>query len=237
MHRLALFDFWYDSGLLALPTPTMSETIKILIVDDHPVVRDGLMSMLETQADFDVVGEASSGSEAVAKANHFQPDVVLLDLEMPDLDGVAVLKRFQDNRMAVNTIVFTAFDTDDRIVSAIQAGAKGYLLKGSPREELFQAIRIVSQGGSLLQPVVASKLIRHISNPQEGKALFEPLTAREQEVLDLLAQGTTNKEIAAALFITERTVKFHVSSILGKLGASNRTEAVRIAARHGLIKL
>ncbi len=237
MHRLALFDFWYDSGLLALPTPTMSETIKILIVDDHPVVRDGLMSMLETQADFDVVGEASSGSEAVAKANHFQPDVVLLDLEMPDLDGVAVLKRFQDNRMAVNTIVFTAFDTDDRIVSAIQAGAKGYLLKGSPREELFQAIRIVSQGGSLLQPVVASKLIRHISNPQEGKALFEPLTAREQEVLDLLAQGTTNKEIASALFITERTVKFHVSSILGKLGASNRTEAVRIAARHGLIKL
>ncbi len=237
LHRLALFDFWYDSGLLVLPTPTMSETIKILIVDDHPVVRDGLMSMLETQADFDVVGEASSGSEAVAKANHFQPDVVLLDLEMPDLDGVAVLKRFQDNRMAVNTIVFTAFDTDDRIVSAIQAGAKGYLLKGSPREELFQAIRIVSQGGSLLQPVVASKLIRHISNPQEEKALFEPLTAREQEVLDLLAQGTTNKEIASALFITERTVKFHVSSILGKLGASNRTEAVRIAARHGLIKL
>jgi DNA-binding NarL/FixJ family response regulator len=215
----------------------MPEPIKVLIVDDHPVVRDGLVSMLATQPDFNVVGEAASGSEAVAKANHFKPDVVLLDLEMPDIDGVDVLKRFQDNHMDLNTIVFTAFDTDDRIVTAIQAGAKGYLLKGSPREELFQAIRVVSKGGSLLQPVVASKLIRHMRGPSAGSELFEPLTSREQEVLNHLAEGSTNKEIAAELFITERTVKFHVSSILSKLGAGNRTEAVRIAAHNGLVKL
>ena len=132
----------------------------------------------------------------------------------------------------VRAIVFTAFDTDERIVGAVQAGAKGYLLKGVPRNEIFNAIRVVSQGGSLLQPVVASKLMQHISN-QPG----ESLTERETDVLQLLAQGKTNKEIATALTITERTVKFHISSILGKLGAGNRTEAVTIAAQRGLVRL
>jgi DNA-binding NarL/FixJ family response regulator len=137
-------------------------------------------------------------------------------------------------------IVFTAFDTDERILSALRAGAKGYLLKGAPREEIFNAIRIVSQGGSLLQPVVASRLLERItleSRDETGEDLIEPLTEREQEVLELLGQGLTNKEIASRLFITERTVKFHVSAILRKLDAGNRTEAVTIAVQAGILDL
>ncbi len=205
-------------------------TIRILVADDHPVVRDGLVAMLGTQPDFAVVGEASNGVEVIQKAQALRPDVILLDLEMPEMDGVETLRQLRAACPNIQAIVFTAFDTDERIVGAVQAGAKGYLLKGVPRNEIFNAIRVVSQGGSLLQPVVASKLLQHISNP-------ETLTDREADVLQLLAQGKTNKEIAAALVITERTVKFHISSILSKLGAGNRTEAVTIAAQRGLVKL
>lgn len=216
----------------------MPSPIRLLVADDHPVVRDGLVAMLSTQPDFVVVGEAATGIEAVERAAVLAPDVVLLDLEMPGMDGVEALRRIRAARPDVPVIVFTAFDTDERILGAVQAGARGYLLKGAPRDELFKAIRVVGEGGSLLQPVVASKLLQHISRQSDKPAAsVEVLTDRETEVLALLAQGKTNKEIAAALVISERTVKFHVGSILGKLGAGNRTEAVTIAAQRGLVNL
>lgn len=214
----------------------MSDTIKILVADDHPVVVDGLVAMLSTQSDFEVVGRAASGKEAIRRVELLEPDVVLLDLEMPEVDGVEVIRRLRDTGMDTQVLVFTAFDTDERIVGAVQAGAKGYLLKGAPRDKLFEAIRVVSEGGSLLQPVVASKLMQHMSGGGQQE-LPEPLTDREEEVLQLLAKGKTNKQIADELFITERTAKFHVSSILGKLGAENRTEAVTLAAQRGLVEL
>jgi len=215
---------------------TTESVVRILVADDHPVVRDGLVAMLTTQTDFRVVGQASTGREVVANVEIARPDVVLLDLEMPDLDGVEALRQVTVEHPEVKVLVFTAFDDDERIVSAVQAGAQGYLLKGSPRDEVFDAIRVISQGGSLLQPVVASKLMRHVSS-QAQQPVRSRLTARELEALDLLANGMTNKEIAAELVITVRTVKFHVSSILRKLEAGNRTEAVRIAAERGIIDL
>lgn len=215
----------------------MNQDISILIVDDHPIVRDGLVAILGTQPDLQVAGAAASGQEALALFGQLQPDVVLLDLEMPGMDGVELIRQLRQTQAEVRVVVFTAFDTDERILSALQAGAKGYLLKGAPRTELFEAIRVVHQGGSLLQPVVASRLLNQIATPSPGETPVEELTQREQEVLQLLAQGKQNKEIAAELAITERTVKFHISSILGKLGAGNRTEAVRIALQEGLVEL
>jgi DNA-binding NarL/FixJ family response regulator len=216
----------------------MPDKIRILVADDHPVVRDGLVAILSTQPDFLVAGEASNGSEVIERAALLKPDLVLLDLEMPVMDGVQVIRELRELSPPVPALVFTAFDTDERILAAVRAGAKGYLLKGAPREEVFQAIRIVSQGNSLLQPVVASKLLQHISSAEgENERGFETLTERELEVLRLLGQGRTNREIAETLVITERTVKFHVSAILNKLGAGNRTEAVSIAAQRGLIEL
>ncbi|MEM7331316.1 MAG: response regulator transcription factor [Chloroflexota bacterium] len=213
----------------------MSDPIRLLLVDDHPVVRDGLVAILSTQPDFEVVGEAGDGLTAVSLTATLNPDLILLDLEMPELDGVETLRRLRADNPDARVIVFTAFDTDERIVTAVQAGARGYLLKGVPRQELFNAIRVVNQGGSLLQPVIATKLMQHVS--QEAQPLVEPLTPRESEVLSHLAQGLQNKEIALKLVISERTVKFHVSAILAKLNASNRTEAVSIAAQQGLISI
>lgn len=218
----------------------MPESIRILVADDHPVVRDGLVAMLNTQEDFEVVGQSSNGAETVIQVVELQPDVVLLDLEMPQMDGVEALRRIRASQTDAQVIVFTAFDTDERILSAVQAGARGYILKGAPREEIFKAIRVVSQGGSLLEPVVATKLMRQVANkeqPDDEHIPLEPLTPREREVLQLLAQGMTNKEIASELVITERTVKFHVSSILRKFDRGNRTEAVRTALELGLIEL
>ena len=203
--------------------------IKIFLADDHPVVRDGLKTILETQKDFEVVGEASNGKEAIRQLADLEVDILFVDLEMPEMDGLELIQQLQKNNKLVNTIVFTVFDTDERILSAIKAGAKGYLLKGASRQELFQAVRVVYAGGSLLQPLVASKLFRQISNN------IERPSPRELEVLQLLAKGLTNKAIAQSLFITERTVKFHVSSILSKLDANNRTEAVKIALEKGFI--
>ncbi len=218
----------------------MNETrIRILVADDHPVVRDGLVAILSTQPDFEVVGEAATGSDVVQKAHLLKPDVVLLDLEMPEMDGVQALRKLRELcGDKVRAVVFTAFDTDERILDAVQAGAKGYLLKGARRDDIFKAVRVVSSGGSLLEPVVASKLLEHMSGRRQDEAQMpERLTERESEVLNYLAQGKTNKEIAALMVITERTVKFYVSSILGKLGAGNRTEAVTLAAQRGLVKL
>ena len=207
-----------------------SPIIRILLADDHPIVRDGLRAVLSTQPDFQVVGEAETGAQTLQKVAALAPDILLLDLEMPQGDGVETLRQLLHLGATVRALIFTAFDTDDRIVEAVRAGAKGYLLKGAPRAELFNAIRVVYSGGSLLQPVIASKLLNRLTQP-----VPESLTAREQEVLQLLAQGLPNKEIAERLVITERTVKFHVSAIMGKLGASNRTEAVALARQRNLL--
>jgi DNA-binding NarL/FixJ family response regulator len=219
--------------MVATPPP-----IRILVIDDHPIVRDGLRAILGTQPDFAVIGEAGTGVDAVRLSHTLNPDVVLLDLEMPEMDGVEALQQMRKLCPHVRVIVLTAFDTDERIVSAVRAGAQGYLLKGTPREEIFRAIRVVSRGGSLLEPLVASKLMHHLeSGAQQPAQASEQLTEREREVLQLLAQGRTNKEIAASLVISERTVKFHVSSILAKLNVGNRTEAVTLAAQQGLVQL
>jgi DNA-binding NarL/FixJ family response regulator len=207
--------------------------IRVLVADDHPMLREGLTAVLGTQPDFEVIGEAADGWEVVRLAQELRPDVILLDLEMPTLDGVAALERLRDAGSGARTIVFTAYDADERILRSLRAGARGYLLKGASRAEIFDAIRTVHSGGSLLGPAVTSRVLDHI---EQGDARPDGLTPRELEVLALLARGLKNAEIAGELFISERTVKFHVSSILAKLGADTRTEAARIAARRGLVE-
>ena len=208
--------------------------IRILVADDHPMLREGLVAVLSTQPDFDIVGEAADGAEVVRLAEALRPDVILLDLEMPDVDGVAALEGLRDAGSAARAVVFTAYDTDERILRSLRAGARGYLLKGASRQEIFDAVRTVHAGGSLLEPGVTTRLLNHV---REGGEPTEPLTPRELEVLALISEGLHNSEIAGRLFVTERTVKFHVSSILAKLGADNRTEAVALAARRGLIRM
>jgi DNA-binding NarL/FixJ family response regulator len=200
------------------------------------MLREGLVAVLSTQPDFEVVGEAADGSEAVRLAEALRPDVILLDLEMPGTDGVAALERLRDAGSEVRAVVFTAYDTDERILGALRAGARGYLLKGASRAEIFDAVRTVYAGGSLLQPGVTARVLEHLGRGDE-RAQANQLTPRELEVLGLISEGLQNSEIAERLFVTERTVKFHVSSILAKLGADNRTEAVAIAARRGLIRM
>ena len=212
--------------------------IRVLIVDDHPVVREGLAAMLSTQRDFLVVGEAGDGAEAEQKVGELSPDVVLMDLEMPRVDGPEAIRRIRASRPDARVLVLTAYDTDERILEAVQAGAQGYLLKGAPREELFRAIRVVNQGGSLLEPVVAHKLLGRMGQLlSQREAPAEQLTERELEVLQLLVKGSRNKEIAAQLYITERTVKFHTSIIFQKLGVTNRSEAITAALQRRLVKL
>jgi DNA-binding NarL/FixJ family response regulator len=217
----------------------VSVPVRIAIADDHPVVREGLAAMLETQPDLEVVGQAATGPEAVALVASREPDVLLLDLEMPGLDGVGVLRRLRETSSRTRVIVFTVFDTDERIIGAVEAGAAGYLLKGAPRGDVFAAVRTVAAGGSLLAPVAASAVLRRVrGEPAPAGATPSPtLTQREQEVLEHLAHGLANKQIAAALGISERTVKFHVSAVFAKLGAANRTDAVARAAQAGLITL
>ncbi len=223
-------------GRRGKPTPVDQATpIRVLIADDHPVVRDGLSLILQTVPDIEVAGEAADGEQALRLAAELQPAVLVLDLGMPEMDGVEVIRRLHTTQPQIGIVVFTAFDTDERILAALQAGARGYLLKGAPREELFAAIRTIAAGGSLLQPVVASRLLRHMRGESDEEHI-EPLSPRQDEVLRLLAHGMQNKEIAVALGIGDRTAKFHVETVLRKLGASNRTEAVAIATRRHLIE-
>ncbi|MDB4881755.1 MAG: two component transcriptional regulator, LuxR family [Gemmatimonadetes bacterium] len=212
--------------------------IRVAVVDDHPVVREGLVLILQTQPDFEIVGEGETGGDAIDVVERLAPDVLILDLELPGLDGVAVLRRLRERGATTRTIAFTVFDTDDRIIGAVEAGAAGYLLKGAPSAELFAAIRIVHGGGSLLQPLVASTVMRHMAaHGRQSATHTVGLTEREREVLQRLARAMSNKEIAAALGVTERTVKFHVASLFTKLGAGNRTEAVTRAVQAGLVTL
>ncbi len=215
------------------------EAIRVLIVDDHTVVRDGLSSMLAREPDFEVVGEASNGEDAVRLAANLTPDVILMDLRMPRMDGVTAMKRIRDAGPDTRFLVLTTFDTDEYIFQAIEAGARGYLLKDSSREDLFRAVRAVHAGESLIQPAVAARVLDRFAQlsrvSKESNA--DALSLREIEVLDLLAKGLANKEIAAGLSISENTVKTHVSNIFQKLDVSDRTGAVTAAIRRGLIKL
>jgi DNA-binding NarL/FixJ family response regulator len=210
--------------------------IRVLVVDDHPVVREGLVTVLQDQPDFEVIGAAAGTSDALALAQRNPPDVALVDLELSDDDGVALIAELAQVSPQTRSIAFTAYDTDARVMGAIQAGAKGYLLKGAPVEEIAEAVRTVFRGGSALAPRVAAKLVEAIGAPggAPGGALGTRLTVRERQVLRLVAQGQANKQIAHALSISERTAKFHLSSLFLKLGADNRAQLAALAVQRGL---
>jgi DNA-binding NarL/FixJ family response regulator len=206
--------------------------IRVLLVDDHPVVRAGIEGILNSQADIEVVGEASDGIEAISLNQTLQPDVILMDLQMPNMDGVTAIKAIHEQANPPHILVLTTYDTDADIVQAIQAGATGYLLKDTPREDFFAAVRRVAQGESVLTPVVASRLMARMRAPAE-----EQLSGRELEVLTLVSQGHSNQEIARQLHISTATVKTHLIHIYGKLGVSDRTAAVTTALEKGILRL
>ncbi len=208
------------------------DTIKILITDDHPVVREGLAGMLAGQPDFEVIGLAADGEVAVNLYTSLQPDVVLMDLQLPKLDGVGAIQAIRDTNPNANILVLTTYDSDAAIVRAIEVGATGYLLKDTPREELFRAIRAVSNGDSVLSPTVATRVMSRMRAPAEEK-----LSAREIEVLELVAKGASNKEIGKSLSISVATVKTHLIHIYGKLGVDDRTAAVTTALEQRIITL
>jgi DNA-binding NarL/FixJ family response regulator len=203
-----------------------------MVVDDHPIVRQGLVGVLEDEADLEVVGSYGSAREALPHVERLQPDVVLLDLEMPDLDGVAAIPQLLAARADLAVLVFTAYDTEERVLGAVRAGARGYLLKGASAEEIARAVRMVHAGGSYLEPRVAAQVMAQVATPRRRSLA---LSEREREVLHLVAEGLPTKQIARSLSITERTVKFHVNSIFHKLGADNRAQAVALAAQRGLL--
>jgi DNA-binding NarL/FixJ family response regulator len=206
--------------------------IRLLIADDHPVVRTGLQGMLAGQPDFEIVGEATTGLEAVAMTAALHPDVVLMDLRMAELDGVAATAQIRKQQPETPVLVLTTYDSNADILRAIEAGATGYLLKDTPRDQLFSAIRAVAQGKSALAPAVASRLLRRMHAPAQ-----EALSAREIEVLALVARGASNKEIGRSLHISEGTVKSHLIHIFSKLGVADRTAAVTVALERGLLRL
>ncbi len=207
----------------------MSTPIRLLIADDHPVVREGLAAMLNRRADMTVVGEASSGREAIDLFRREKPDVTLMDLRMPEIGGVEAITTLRAEFPNARFIVLTTYDGDEDIARALKAGAQAYLLKDTPRDELLDAIRAVHAGHKRIAPEMAAKLADRLTTPE--------LTKRELEVLKLIVAGKSNKEIGAALTITEGTVKAHVNNLLGKLGVSDRTQAVTEASRRGLVHL
>jgi len=215
----------------------MAETIRVLIADDHALVRKGLRALLDLKPDIEVVAEAADGVEAVQKTRSLQPDVILLDLVMPGMDGIQAIREIKHDDPEARILVLTSFAGDDQVFPAIKAGALGYLLKDSLPQELVQAIRDVYRGEASLHPTIAMKLMQEVSQPSDLPPTEGPLTARELEVLKLLAQGLSNQEIAAQLVISERTVGNHVSCILDKLHLANRTQAALYALREGLASL
>ncbi|NJN94427.1 MAG: response regulator transcription factor [Anaerolineales bacterium] len=215
----------------------MGETIRILIADDHAVVREGLRTLISRTPGMELVGEAANGLEAISQGEAFQPDVVLLDMVMPRLNGLEAIPKLKQVVPQVRILVLTSFDDDERVFAAVKAGALGYLLKDSSPQELLQAIRSVYQGQPSLAPNIAYKMIRELSQPSSLPQTEEPLTEREVETLRLIAQGLSNDEIAHKLTISERTVGKHVSNILEKLHLANRTQAALYALRQGLASL
>lgn len=204
--------------------------LRVMIVDDHPVVREGLRGMLEADSGITVVGEAASGDEAVVRATELTPDVILMDLRMPDGDGVSATSRILTGRPESRVVVLTTYETDADIVRAVEAGAAGYLLKDTSRADLLAAIRSAARGETVLSPSVATRLVTRMRAP-----VTESLSPRETEVLSLVARGLTNAEIGRALFIGETTVKTHLLRVFGKLGVSDRTAAVTTALDRGLL--
>jgi DNA-binding NarL/FixJ family response regulator len=213
--------------------------IGLLIVDDHPVVRDGLSGMFASAPEFQVLGEAGDGAEAIRLAEALQPDVILMDLRMPDLDGVAAITELASRGVAARVLVLTTYDTDSYVLPAIEAGATGYLLKDAPRAELLRAVRAAARGEAVLAPSVAARLMSRVRAPSgprgPGTPGAESLSARELEILELVAAGTTNREAAARLFISEATVKTHLLHIYAKLGVSDRAAAVAEGFNRGLL--
>lgn len=206
--------------------------LSILIADDHPVVRDGLRGMLESQPDFEVVGEAADGAQAIQLAEELKPEIVLMDLRMPQVDGVTAIRAIKSSQAETQILVLTTYDSDADILPAIEAGATGYLLKDSSREELYGAIRATARGDTVLAPTVAARLVGQMRAPAE-----ERLSSRELEVLQLVAEGASNKDIASRLHISQATVKSHLIHIFGKLGVSDRTAAVTVALQRGIMRL
>jgi len=216
----------------------MSEQlITVLVVDDHEIVRRGICTLIETEPGVEVVAEAANGREAVQKAGQFQPAVILMDLVMPEMDGVEAIRQILSERPETQVLVLTSFSSDDKLFPAIEAGALGYLLKDTSPEELLQAIRSAAEGQSTLTPSIARRLLREFSGNDRIWPPVEPLTDRETEVLKLLAKGLTNEELAERLFISEATARTHVSNILAKLNLTNRTQAALYALRYGLASL
>jgi NarL family two-component system response regulator YdfI len=217
--------------MTALPSSSSPPAIRILIVDDHLVVREGLRTILEVTQDLVPIGEAADGAEAVRLAGELSPDVVLMDLRMPGVDGIEAIRQIKAHYPHVEIVILTTYDDDEYIVQGLRAGARGYLLKDAGRQVLFESIRAAARGESLLPSAVVDKVLARLTKPEP----VEPgtLSARESEVLELLAEGAANKEIAAHLHITERTVKAHVTSIFNKLGVNSRAEAVAVALRSG----
>lgn len=215
----------------------MTDAIRVLIVDDHAIVRNGLQALLDTEPDIEVVGEAENGQQAVALAKQHRPDVILMDLEMPVMNGIEAIGEITASDIDSRILVLTSFATDDKVFPAIKAGAVGYLLKNTAPDELTAAIRRVNRGESSLDPLVARKLLEELTGPTAKPQLEDPLTEREEEVLRLVAKGYSNKQIAAELYISETTVRSHVSSILGKLHLASRTQAALYALREGIASL
>ena len=209
---------------------TTSAPLRLLIVDDHPVVRDGLRGVFSTEPGFEVVGEAGDGAEALVLAASLVPDVVLMDLRMPRMDGVTAIRALAEQGSSARVLVLTTYDTDSDVLPAIRAGATGYLLKDSAREDLYRAVRAAAQGQTALSPAVATRLMGQVRAPVE-----EPVSPRELEVLGLVASGCTNREAAARLFISEATVKTHLLHIYAKLEVKDRASAVAAAYRRGLL--
>ena len=209
---------------------TTSAPLRLLIVDDHPVVRDGLRGVFSTEPGFEVVGEAGDGATAIAMTAALRPDVVLMDLRMPRMDGVTAIRALAEQGSSARVLVLTTYDTDSDVLPAIRAGATGYLLKDSAREDLYRAVRAAAQGQTALSPAVATRLMGQVRAPVE-----EPVSPRELEVLGLVASGCTNREAAARLFISEATVKTHLLHIYAKLEVKDRASAVATAYRRGLL--